>query len=174
MMTTLHNIELLTKTFAAARRELADCVGNLENEISSIKRRYMPAIKRRVEAAANAHAELQAALEVAPELFVKPRSIIIDGVKVGYQKAKGEITWDDPLRVVALIRRHLADQAETLIRVVETPVKTALSQLSVADLKKIGVTVIETGDQVLIKDTASDIDRLVEALLKEAIEEVEA
>ena len=39
--------------------------------------------------------------------------------------------------------------------------------MSVSDLKKIGVTVIETGDEVFIKPTDSEIDKLINALLKD-------
>ena len=37
-----------------------------------------------------------------------------------------------------------------------------------AELKRIGVTVEETGDQIVIKPTDSEVDKLVNALLADA------
>ena len=59
------------------------------------------------------------------------------------------------------------DQVDTLIKTEESPVKSALLNLSTADLKKIGCTVTDTGDKVLVKSTDSDIDKFVDALLEE-------
>jgi hypothetical protein len=40
----------------------------------------------------------------------------------------------------------------------------------VADIKRIGATVTADSDSVVIKDTASDVEKLVEALLGDAQE----
>ena len=111
---------------------------------------------------------LKVAIESAPELFVKPRTLVIAGVRIGIQKGKGQIVYGDADQVVKLIRKHFPEQADALIAVKETPVKKALANLSVAELKRIGVTVEETGDQVVIKPTDSEVDKLVAALLREA------
>jgi hypothetical protein len=167
-MTTLAEIEQHTKAFADARDVLSARVQDLEAELESIKRRRLRGIKHAVRAAQEARDRLHAAIEAAPELFVKPRTLVISGIRVGIQKGKGQIVFDDPEQVVRLIRKHLPEQADALVAVKETPVKKALSNLSVAELKRIGVTVEETGDQVVIKPTDSEVDKLVAALLKEA------
>lgn len=172
-MTTLTEIETLTRAYADARALLAERVQALQEEIEAARRRRLRGIKEAVARAADAHAALKAAIESAPELFQRPRTVTIAGIKVGYQKGRGEIVWEDAAQVVRLIRRHLPEQADSLIKVVETPIKSALAQLSVAELKRIGVTVIETGDQVLIKPTDGEIDKLVDALLREAAAEEE-
>jgi hypothetical protein len=73
--------------------------------------------------------------------------------------------------VVARIKKHLPEQADVLIKLKETPVKDALAQLSAAELKKLGVTVSEAGDQVVVKPVDSEVDKMVDALMKEAGEE---
>uniref|UniRef100_UPI00248EC44C hypothetical protein n=1 Tax=Thalassobaculum salexigens TaxID=455360 RepID=UPI00248EC44C len=78
----------------------------------------------------------------------------------------------NPAKVVELIIKHLPEQTESLIKVTETPVKSALANLPTADLKRIGVTVTQTGDQVYIAPTDSEIDKLVDALVKEAAEDL--
>ncbi|MBI2313552.1 MAG: hypothetical protein HYU77_13715 [Betaproteobacteria bacterium] len=173
-MSTLADIEALTKDYAVAREALSGAVSALEEEIAAAKRRYLPKIKRCVAAAADRRGALAAAIEDGCELFSKPRTQTFHGIRVGVMKGKGGLEWEDADRVVALIERHFPDQVELLIKVRKTPVKDALAQLSAADLKRIGVTIIETGDQLVIRPTDSEVDRLVEALLKDAEEEVEA
>ena len=163
----LSEIEILAKQLADARLNLKEGLDELESEMAAIKKKFMPAIRRAVEKAAQRHESLRGAIEEAPELFQKPKTVIFHGIRLGYQKARGEIAWENTDQVIKLIKKNFPDQAETLIQVTEKPMKTALAQLSVADLKKIGVTVIETGDAVFIKPTDSEIDKLINALLKD-------
>lgn len=167
-MATLADIEQHTRRYADARDLLASRVQALQDDIEAAKRRKLSGIKKAVAAAAEARDKLQSAIEASPELFQKPRTLVIAGVRVGYTKGAGKLSFDDPARVGALIRRHYPDQAEALIKVTETPIRKALGNLSVAELKRIGVTVEETGDQVVIKPTDSEVDKLVGALLADA------
>jgi hypothetical protein len=171
-MATLKEIEALTKAYADRREALAGTVGGLNDELEAVKRKYLARIKQQVGAAKDAAANLSAAIAASPALFVKPRTITVHGIKVGFQKGKGKVTFADADKVVELIRKHLDDKADVLIITEEKPNKEAIAQLEVAELKKIGCSVTGTGDQVLIKDAAGDVDKLVAALLKE--EEVEA
>jgi len=164
---TLGEIEKLTQEFQAARTILKEHVETLEAQIRAIKKHYLPAIRRAAEKAADRHRVLHEAIEGAPEVFVRPKTFIFHGIRVGYIKSRGEIVWEDTATVLKLIKKNLPDQADQLIKASETPIKTALAQLSVGDLKKIGVSVIETGDEVVIKPTDSEIDRIVNAILKE-------
>ncbi|TAK81737.1 MAG: hypothetical protein EPO20_24025 [Betaproteobacteria bacterium] len=166
-MATLNEIDSQTKAYSAARGELSDAVGLLQEAIQSMTRKHLPVIKRRVQAAKDAEAALRATIEGNPDLFVKPRTLTLHGIKVGFRKAVGKLDWEDDGQVVKLIKRYFGDQADVLIVTKEKPAKEALEQLAAADLKKLGITVEETGDVVVIKDTASDVDKLVKALLKE-------
>ncbi|WP_290890602.1 hypothetical protein [Arenimonas sp.] len=164
---TLSAIEKQTRTFAEHQRDLRFLVEALQAEVEDAKRRAMKKIRNAVERATNSRAELKALIEQRPDLFVRPRSVVIDGIKVGFQKAKGGLVIDDEQRTCALIHKHLPDVVDQLIVSTEKPVKAALNLLTAADLKRIGVKVTDDTDEVLIKDTASDVDKLVAALLKE-------
>ncbi|MHB8772985.1 MAG: host-nuclease inhibitor Gam family protein [Syntrophales bacterium] len=166
-MATLAEIERLTKDFADWRGQLSEAVLVAEHELAALKRQHVVTIKRKVEAVAERQAALKAAIEDSPELFRKPRTMIIHGIKVGFMKEKGKISWSDAGQVIRLIKKHFAEQADVLIKTTEKLVKAALQQLPAADLKKIGVTVGADGDAVVIKSTDSEIDKLVNALLKE-------
>ena len=169
-MATFADIERLTKDYAEARDELAAQVDALKAETAGLKRIRLPAIRRLTGKAANRRARLAAAIDGARGLFVKPRTVIAHGVRVGVVKARGELGWRDGEQVIRLIRKHLPDRAEALIKVSERPLKSALAQLTAAELKRIGVAVGETGDKVLIKPADGDIDKFVDALLKEIAE----
>jgi hypothetical protein len=169
-MTTLNDIEARAKAYAEQRARLAELVTALDDGLKALKKDHLPGIKRALARAAEKHAELQALIEDAPGLFVKPRTVILHGVKIGYAKAKGVIEVADRARTVALIKRLFPDQAETLLIVDEKPNKTALAQLQVADLKRLGCTVSDSGDVIVIKAVDSEVDRMVDALLADAVD----
>lgn len=165
-------IEILTQRYASAHSCLEQRVGALNEEIEQVRKKHLAGIKDDVARAKSRKAELKAAIEAAPELFVRPRTVIFHGVKVGFRKGAGKVTFADADQVVRLIWLHFdPDRAETLIKFTEKPNKEAIAELGVAELKKIGCAVEGTGDVVEIRDTASDVDKLVAALLKDDAEE---
>lgn len=172
-MTTHADIEDAAKTYADTRARLGERVDSLQYEILALRRRRLPGIRSAVESVATARQALIDLVDGARDLFTKPRTRIFHGVKVGLTKGKGKITWEDDETVVRLIRKHFADRADTLIKLKETPSKTALADLSAAELKKLGVTVEEAGDQVVAKPTESEIDKLVAALLEDDADSAE-
>lgn len=172
---TLTDIERRTKLFADALARLAAIVTKLNDEVEQIKRAALPAIKDAVAAAAGREAGLRALIEENPQIFDKPRTQVFHGIRIGFRKGTGGIDWEDDDKVVALIKKHFPKaQAELLIKTKEKPIAKALQDLDVADLKKIGCTVEDTGDVVVIKPTDSDVDKIVTALLKDALTNEEA
>ena len=99
-MATLNDIEKRAKKFADLRTKLNDHVRELNDEVEAVKRRYLSAIKRLVQAAGEAHGELHQAIEASPALFEKPKTQILHGIRVGFQKGKGRMEWDDDDQVV--------------------------------------------------------------------------
>lgn len=173
-MTTLSDIETRAKRFAEAREKLAAIVADLNDGIQALKRAAMPELKRAINRASEHHEQLKTLIEDAPELFVKPKTVMFHGIKLGYQKGKGKIEWDDADQVVRLIKKYFPEQADILISTTEKPAKDALNNLTAAELKKLGISVVEGGDAVFIKPADSAVDKMVDALLKAATEEVDA
>lgn len=165
---TLADIEAAARQFSGERERLADRIAVVDEQIAKIKRQAMPALRRAVERAAEAEANLRALVEAAPGLFERPRTLVLHGIKVGWVKGKGVIEIADAARTVALIRKHLPDQADTLIRVTELPHRPALAQLSVADLRRLGCTVVDAGDAVVVKPMDGEVQRLIDRLLSDA------
>lgn len=166
-MGSLGNIEVLTKNYSDSYSKLSDKVKELNDEIDSVKRKHMRYIKSFAEDALEKKSLLSNAIDESKDLFEKPKSIILHGMKVGLQKGKGKITIPDEEKTILLIRKNLSDQADVLIKTEEKLVKPALNNLTAGDLKKVGLNLIESTDEVLIKPTGSDIDKIVNALLKE-------
>jgi hypothetical protein len=164
-MLTMTDIEAATRAYAQAREALSARVRELQDEIERVRRQAMPSIRRALAAAQERRHELVTAVQAAPYLFERPRSVVFSGVRVGYQKGRGALTWDDDARVCELIRRHLPEQADTLIRVIERPVKSALSALPTDDLRRVGVRVVDTGDAVIVRAIDDELDRLLASLL---------
>lgn len=170
---TLEAIEAKAKAYADRREMLGDYLAMIDRELSAIKKKHLKELKRRVAVAAEYETELRAAIESAPDLFEKPKTQIFHGIKVGYRKGKGKIEWEDDATLVALIKKKFPDDVAHLIITTEVPSKKGLEDLDAAELRKLGVTVEETGEQVVLKPVESDIEKLVKALLKGAMEEAE-
>lgn len=167
-MTTLTEIEELTRAYSDSRRELAENARALEEAIAAEKRRRLPSIRALIEEAASRKAAVKAAVEESPGLFKRPKTRIFHGVRVGFAKAKGKITFPaGPEAVVKFIRRIFPERFESLVKTTETPIKSALNQLSGADLKRIGVAIGEDVDSVVVAPTDSEIEKLIDALLKD-------
>lgn len=173
MTTALENIEKETKGYADARDVLSGRVTELENEVEQVKRKYLQGIRSAVRTVSDRHSKLNALIDSNQDLFIKPRTKVISGVKVGMAKGKGSIVIIDSDKTCALIEKKLPLEFDTLVKQTQSVVKSALSNLTTAQLKMIGVTITQTGDQVVIKPTDSNVDKLVNALLKEA-EKIEA
>jgi hypothetical protein len=169
-MHTIADLETLTKKLSEARDELSKTVLALQLKIHEIQNDALPTIKRSVNKAAAHQAALSAAIDTSRDLFIRPRTYVLNGIKFGLQKSKGGINWEDDARVVSLIKKHFPrSQADLLIKTTEKPIASALADLAVADLKRIGCTVEDTQDQIVIKPVDDTVDKIVNALLADAI-----
>jgi len=166
MTPTLEQIAKATRQFADARRELSALVDATNRRMRLIYEDNLPQIRKLLARATDSRAALETLILAAPELFARPRTIVVHGVKIGLRKGKGGLEWDDEENVVRLIKKIFPDQAEVLIRTTEQPVKNALAELPASDLKRLGVTVEETGDVPVVQPADSVVDKVVKAFFK--------
>ena len=170
----IKEIEVLIRHYATQRGELAAQVQQLNDLIETAKRSKMAAIKQAVADTAEAHGKLQTAIKANPELFKKPKTITVSGVRAGFKKQPGKVVIEDEAATVQRIKDQLPEeQAELLITTTEKVLKSAVNDLSAGDLKRLGITVTADTDQVLIKAVDGDVDKLVNAMLKQ-VEEMES
>lgn len=172
-MATLGDIENATQVLADHRELLKLRVENLHHLVEELKRKHLPEIKEAAAGAANAKGQLEALIDESRHLFRKPKTLIIAGIRVGLKKGTGSIEWDDEELVIKRIRKifpKLEDQ-ELLIKTTEKVRKKNLEDLDTGTLKKLGVTIEGNGEIVMIKAVDSDVDKIVNAMLKEAAED---
>lgn len=166
--TPLHTIEVRARMLADARTILDGRVRTAQAEINRIHARHMAGILWAKNNFKQAESDLRLEVEQHPELFEKPRTIVLHGTKIGYQKGKGKLVYSDAAKVCELIRTKLPYEADSLIKVTETPITAAILNLDAATLKKLGCTIEDTGDQVVIKAVDGDMEKLLKRFLDEA------
>lgn len=169
---TLGTIEALTGTYAARLEALQAVMQEIDDEIQLAKRRRLSQLRRRAAEAADARAALARAIQAAPDLFLKPRTRVLHGIKVGLQKGKDALVWEDDAKVCALIRKYYQDDLGVLIKTTEKPLKEGLERLPAAELQRLGVEQVRAGDQIVIKSALDEIEKIVNALLADDIDEL--
>lgn len=169
LMTTLHEA---AQALALAHRELTLRAQAQEADIAAamapILARHRPGIDAAAAEKAAAQDALTKLVQANPQLFCRPRSITVDGVKAGYRKELDSLDWDDEQVVIARIRAMLPDQVDLLIRTQSSLVADALPQLDAAVLRQIGVRQVSGSDQAFVSIGDSDVDKLVKAILADA------
>ena len=107
MTNDFDDIDQAAKTLRAVRDTLGLRAGALNDDIEVAKRKAMRGLRASVAAVTEAQSGLLATITASPQLFTKPRSIVLHGIKLGFAKGKGRIEWEDDAQVVKLVRKHL-------------------------------------------------------------------
>jgi hypothetical protein len=180
MTTTLEYLQKRASVLSQARDKLAELLGTMQAEIDTIKRGSLPAIRCAARQIAQQHNDLAALIAANPDLFAKPRTCVVDGLKFGLQKQKGGMAWGDDEQLCMRIRKLAdqgeisAEQADMCIRVKQTPVAAALDKLDARLIKRLGITVQADSDEPLIKSVDGEIEKAVNAVIREATKDVNA
>ena len=159
----LGNMATASEAVAAKLRE------ELAAAVTPIYNRYRPMLDATAEDQAAAHRALSELLEAAPHLFAKtPRSLTVNGVKIGYRKGEDSLDWDADDVVIKRIRALAAEHADVCIRTTEALVVDALAQLPQAKLSQLGVRRIPGVDNPFITIGLSEVDALVKTIIASA------
>jgi len=168
-ITPLQTINALAHTLSKQRESLAAVAREIETARRAIIDKHRARLRLATNAAVAAQNDLANAISAHPELFEKPRTFVIDGLKIGYQKGKGKVLIADESKTIELIRKHLdEDAAATLIKTAESVIKKAACNLDAATLKRLGIEIADAGDEVVIAPVDSALDKLLDRLLEEA------
>lgn len=162
---TLETIQASTQALADARTALRDLIDAANKEIDEIKKKHQVGITTAAKLLKDCHETVFRQVNKNRGLFSTPKTRVFADIKVGLRKQKGKLTFEDAEQVVKLIRKHFPEQFDVLVKTEEVPQKDALSKLKVEELKKLGVSVGSDTDAVEIKDQATDLEKLVDALL---------
>ena len=163
-------IEGLIKSYASLHQKLSSLVRSMEVEMVHVKNNHLPSIIRAANEASAQKVALHTAIQVSPNLFESPRTLTMHGIKVGFMKTKGSLTWDDEDKVVNNIHRKFGENAIAYLHTKESPDKDFLSVMPEKELQSLGITVNPPTDQVVIKAMDSEVEKIVSSLLKKATE----
>ncbi|PKL96801.1 MAG: hypothetical protein CVV18_00360 [Gammaproteobacteria bacterium HGW-Gammaproteobacteria-8] len=170
--TNAQDIELACQHYRAMRDNLRVQATAVNDCIEDIKRQYLPMLRTTLSCVADAETVLRDAVNAsAPSMWARARTRIIHGVKVGWTKSRGKVTFDDESKVIERIRKLLPkDQVALLVRVRESVHKPGVYDLTAADLRRLGISIADDCDQVVVKDIESELDRALEKLLADITE----
>ena len=171
-MTNLAEIEKMAKEYRDALDTLSKRRQDYEDESVLVDKKHLRLLKYAGDTVEEKKAKLHAAIDASPELFEKPRTAVFHGIKVGFQKVRAGLEWEDDNLVSKLIEKYFPEQFEILVKVEKSPIKKALIQMEKADLRKVGIRVVEAGDEVTIKATVSDIEKWLSAFRRSRAKEL--
>ena len=162
---SMEDIVTLARTFAAARATTE----TLAKEIKALQRKALAgrlrALRNRIAEQSVSEEALRTAILARPDLFVRPRTIAVDGIRFGLRKQPGAISLTDETQTIRRLRARFPDRADALIRVRETLDRSALRKLPAGELAQLGITIAKASDEVTIVAAQGDLDRVVAALL---------
>lgn len=152
--------------------ELDALINQVEEELGDVSRRHLARLKQMASKVGRLEASLASAVEQSPELFQKPKTMVISGVKVGFRASAGRVVWDDEEAVVRAIRKVWKEDSDLMLSTVVSPRKEALKNLTPVELEKLGCRIEDDGDQVVCARANSDVKKLLDAVLKKLVEQM--
>ena len=161
---TLDEIAGIARDYADAREALAEVVEEVRAEQRVALRRRMRTVQARVARTGAARDRLEAAIDERRDLFAKPRTQSVHGIKFGLRKGSGRLEGDEP-EAIARIERQFPARAKDLVVVKKSLNREALKKLAVHELAKLGVALVQDADRIVITAATNDLDKLVEAML---------
>ncbi len=101
----------------------------------------------------------------SPELFKKPRTISVNGFKVGFQKMPGKVVVPDQPATIKKIKKKGPAAEQLLIKKTEKVIAAGVKTLTVKECQSLGITVTEDTDQVIINPTDKEAQKRLNEIL---------
>ena len=165
---TLETLSSSAERLAQRRREMVEAATAMEIEVADVRKRHMPALRKIAIDVKAIASGLQDMVSRAGALFTKPKSRTVADIQFGFKKGRGSMEFDDEAKVISRIRKHLPHLADTAIVTKETVAKDVLNKLSGAELKLLGVSIVDPGDAPFVKAKDADTDELIALALGKA------
>lgn len=172
MSNEMQDLQKRAALLATSRTALADVLRSVQTEVDAVKNHSLPRIRRQARTVADQHVRLTEQIRAHSDLFVRPRTQTVDGLRFGLMKRRGKMRWSSDAQLVKRIDKLVQDgeitdeQRELLVRTTEKPSAAALEKLDARLLKRLGVTVDADCDEVIIKSVDSTVEKMVNAVIK--------
>ena len=176
----LADIQKRASVYSQSRDHLSGLFATLEAGIEIVKKGSLPEIQKLGRQIARQHSELQELIKANPAMFDKPRTYVVDGLKFGLQKKPGKLEWDSDAALITRIKKAVEadaltpEQQDLLINTTERPVAKALEKLDGKLLKRLGITLTNDTDEVLIKSVDSEVEKAVNAVIRDVTKDANA
>ncbi len=171
-MKTLQDIEGRAANYAAEKNGLDDLLSEISIEAEALRRKYTPRLRKVMNKVTAAYEDLYRDTAENPDLFVKPKTYIFEGIRVGFMAGKGSVQVEDEEQTISLIKKKLAEKTDQLIKVKEELVKGAIQQLSDDERKKIGAQIVGKENRVVITAVDTAINKILSSLIKVSVDEL--
>lgn len=162
------DIQQATKEYAAAQNKLESKLNEMKEDLEAVRRKHIAHIKNHSVEVADKLSVLKNAIDMNKGLFVKPKTYVFHGFKVGLTSTKK--SWkvensEATIKAIEKLFKDNPDKLESLIKTEKKVINDGLKKLSEKELEKIDVEVVEPEDKVTIKNTSDDFDKLVEKII---------
>lgn len=165
-------IEKAALNLSTVRDDLSSECATLNAAIEAVKAAHLGRIRVLCRKVTERTAQLTELVDLNRELFAKPKTQVFHGIKVGLVKGKGKLQLADEAKTVELIEKlYSVEEAAKLLHVVMRPDKEAIAKLPGNELKKLGASITDTDETVIVKPVDTAVDKLAMALLASAIDE---
>lgn len=164
----MQGLERRVQDYADTLAEYNALTAQVRDEIKQATARHMAAIRCLFNGLKDRQADICAEIKAHPELFQKPKTRVIHGIKLGLRKRKGKLVIRDAAQTVQRIKALYQDDIGVLIKATETPLKSGLEKLSAKELKRLGVEVTDDSDEVVFVAAADELDDLIDFLMTQA------
>ena len=168
MHVRLSDIEQAARDFSAKSKTLRNYHEELNSKIEALKQEYIEDIKQASCDAGESYQMLLTLINDASDLFKDKKSMTVSGVKFGYQKKKGKLEIINEDVTISKLKELYGDNASLYINTKISVVKKALDNLPASDLKKLGVNIVQDTDVAFVKLTDDEVQKLIEAMIKES------
>lgn len=169
---TIEEIRRAAEALANRHNDTTACAALMQAEIKAaiapVMERYKTTLDGYAAAEQAARDLLDDLLMSAPQLFVKPRSLTVDGVGCGYKRAPDTVDWADDAEVIARIKALRPDLAPILIRTAESLVIDAMAGLDAETRAILGIRTITGADNRYITIGDNDVEKLAKIVIADA------
>jgi len=169
--TKLGAIELGAQEHRRNLDNLRNLLAQLEDGIESVKRQYLPSIRRAVGTTRGSRLRLAQMIQDAPDLFVSPKSREAHGLRIGFRKEPDKWLWPNMAELVSRVRERLGTaKAKALIQVQESvPRKGLTTEIR----EQLDITCVPGQDRMIIEPLDGEVDKIIQAMLGNLAAEID-
>ena len=165
---TLQAIEQAAATYRERLDHLLTEAEKLDAKLRRIKAQHASTLRQAANGAANAQAELERLVDEHPDLFTKPKTRTIHGIKVGVRTTPAALSVPDEAATIAKIEEVLPGYQGDLIQTKRSVVKKRLWDLGRSMLSNLGVSVVEATEETVVQPVERDGLKMADQLLQSA------